>query len=68
MLKVALVFSTFTLGLFSFQVANTYNYLGLLLNNVDDSVSAGVWSLIGWQLIVLSFGLALGFIIHSRKR
>ena len=68
MLKVCLVVSVFILGLCSFQVANTYDYLAKILNNVNDSVSAGVWFFAGWQLIILSFALALGFIIYSRKR
>jgi len=68
MLKVCLVVSVFILGLCSFQVANTYNYLAQIVSEVDNSVRAGVWSFAGWQLIILSFALALGFIIHSRKK
>jgi len=68
MLKIALVISTLILGVFSFVIADTYNYLALIVNEVDNSVRAGVWTFFGWQLVILSFGLALGFIIHSRKR
>jgi hypothetical protein len=68
MLKVCLVVSVFILGLCSFQTANTFEYLAQIVNEVDNSVRAGVWTFFGWQLIILSFALALGFIIHSRKK
>lgn len=68
MVKVALVISTLTLGVFSFVIANAYSYLSLITNEVANATHAGQWNLVGTQFVVLAFGLAIGFIIHSRKK
>jgi len=68
MVKVGLVISTIILGVFSFVISNAYNYLALTSYKTSDSVSAGQWSLVGVEFFVVSFILAIGFIIHSRKK
>lgn len=68
MVKVGLVISVFILSMFSFVIANAYSYISLITNEVENSTLAGQWSLIGVELIFIAFALAIGFIIHSRKK
>jgi len=68
MVKVALVVSTFILSMFSFVIANAYSYISLITDETDNATLAGQWSLIGIELVVLAFALAIGFVIHSRKK
>lgn len=68
MVKVALVISTVILGVFSFIIANAYAYLSLITNEVDNSVHAGQWNLVGTQFLITAFVLALVFVIRSRKK
>lgn len=68
MVKVALVISTVILGVFSFIIANAYAYLSLITNEVDNSVHAGQWNLVGTQFLISAFVLALVFVIRSRKK
>jgi hypothetical protein len=68
MVKIALVISTLILGIFSFVIADAHSYISLITNQVDDATLAGQWSLISVEFFVASFILAIGFIIHSRKK
>lgn len=68
MVKVALVVSVFILGMFSLVISNSYSYLSLITNETENATLAGQWSLIGAEFFVGAFVLALGFIIHSRKK
>jgi|LakMenE01Jun11ns_1017448.scaffolds.fasta_scaffold9719121_4 hypothetical protein len=68
MVKVALVISTLILGMFSFIIAGSFTYLSRITNEVSNSVQAGQWNLIGIQFVFVAFALAIGFIIHSRKK
>jgi len=66
--KLATVLLTVILGIFSFVIADAHSYLSLITNEVENATLAGQWSLIGVEFFVASFILAIGFIIHSRKK
>jgi hypothetical protein len=68
MVKIALVLSTLILGIFGFVIADAYNYTAIINDQENYNVLSGQWSLVGTQFVIGSFVLAIGFIIHSRKK
>lgn len=68
MIKVALVISTLILGVFSFVIADAYSYTALMTDLETYNVLSGQWALVGTELVIGSLALAVGFIIHSRKK
>jgi len=68
MVKVALVISTLILGIFSFVIADAYNYTAIINDQENYNVLSGQWALVGTELVIGSLVLAVGFIIKSRKR
>lgn len=68
MVKVALVISTLILGIFSFVIADAYNYTALINSQEKYQVLSGQWGLVGTQFVIGSIILALVFIIKSRKK
>lgn len=68
MIKIALVISTLILGVFSFVIADAYRYTSLINDQESYKVFSGQWALVGTELVIGSFVLAIGFIIHSRKK
>jgi len=68
MVKIALVISTLILGIFSFVIADAYNYTAIINDQENYNVLSGQWSLIGTEFVIGSLALAVGFIIHSRKK
>jgi len=68
MVKIALVLSTLILGIFSFVIADVYSYTALINSQESYQVLSGQWALVGTELVIGSFVLAIGFIIHSRKK
>ena len=68
MIKIALVLSTLILGIFGFVIADAYSYTALINSQESYQVLSGQWALVGTELVIGSFVLAIGFIIHSRKK
>jgi len=68
MVKLALVLSILILGIFSFVIADAYNYTALINSQESYQVLSGQWSLLGTQFVIGSLILALMFIIKSRKK
>jgi len=68
MVKLALVLSILILGIFSFVIADAYNYTALINSQENYQVLSGQWSLLGTQFVIGSLILALIFIIKSRKK
>lgn len=68
MVKLALVLSILILGIFSFVIADAYNYTALINSQESYQVLSGQWSLLGTQFVIGSLILALVFIIRSRKK
>jgi len=68
MIKIALVLSTLILGIFGFVIADAYSYTALINSQESYQVLSGQWALVGTELVSGSFVLAIGFIIHSRKK
>jgi hypothetical protein len=68
MVKVALVLSTLILGIFGFVIADAYSYTALINDQENYNVLSGQWALVGTELVIGSLALAVGFIIHSRKK
>jgi len=68
MIKVALVISTLILGIFSFVIADAYNYTAIINDQENYNVLSGQWALVGTQFVIGSLILALVFIIKSRKK
>lgn len=67
-LRVGLVMASLMAGIFSFFISDTLNYLGVITDDANDLVSAGIWSFVSVQFFILAFILALVFIIRSRKK
>lgn len=67
-LKIGLVMASVVAGIFSFFISDTQNFLGVITDNQDTLVSAGIWSFVSVQFFILAFILALVFIIRSRKK
>jgi hypothetical protein len=68
MIKIALVISTLILGIFGFVIADAYSYTALINDQEKYNVLSGQWALVGTELVIGSLVLAVGFIIHSRKK
>lgn len=67
-LKIGLVMANFVAGVFSLFIADAQNFLGVITDNQDTLVSAGIWNFVSIEFFVLAFVLALVFIIRSRKK
>jgi len=68
MVKIALVLSILILGIFGFVIADAYNYTAIINDQENYIGLSAQWALVGTELVIGSFVLAIGFIIHSRKK